>query len=71
MPLTPNRPTVANRVFRFLKPSHVYTRIYRVSTGEEGERMKNKGVVEKKKKVENTVSRSSYSYSCTDSFDRS
>lgn len=33
--------------------------------------MKNKGVVEKKKKVENTVSRSSYSYSCTDSFDRS
>lgn len=50
MPLTPNRPTVANRVFRFLKPSHVYTRIYRVSTGEEGERMKNKGVVEKKKK---------------------
>lgn len=36
LPLTPNRPTVANRVFRFLKPSHVYTRIYRVSTGEEG-----------------------------------
>lgn len=48
----------------FKKPSRVYID----GGGEEREeKMKNKGAMEKKK-MENTVSRSSYSYSCTDSF---
>ena len=65
-PLVPFPPTVCT-VPLFKTVARIYIHI---SCIDGGGKMKNKGAVGKKKrkKVGNTVSRSSYSYSCTDSF---